>query len=164
MAIIRREHEGERAVSRPGRQWDPFELIRGMLGWDPFEESRRTLGGREVEFAPCFEVKETKDSYLFKADLPGVREEDLDISITGNRLTISGKREEEKKEEGDRYYALERSYGSFGRSFSLPEGVELDSARADLKNGELTIFLAKKPEIQARKIPLFKGQEGEAKA
>jgi HSP20 family protein len=134
-----------------------------MLGWDPFEEARRT-GRREVEFVPCFEVKETKDSYLFKADLPGVREEDLDISITGNRLTVSGKREDEKKEEGDRYYALERSYGSFSRSFSMPEGVELDSARADLKNGELTIFLAKKPEIQARKIPLFKGQEGEAKA
>ena len=57
---------------------------------------------------------------------PGVKESDLDISLTGNRLTISGRRQEEKSEEGEHFYAYERSYGSFSRSFTLPEGIETE--------------------------------------
>jgi len=95
---------------------------------------------------------------------PGVREEDLDISLTGNRLTVSGKREEEHREEDDRYYAYERSYGSFSRSFTLPEGGDVDHARADLSNGVLTVTLPKRPEVQPKKIEVKKLQPGEKKA
>lgn len=83
-------------------------------------------------FAPKFDVRESADSYVFTADLPGIKEDDLDISVTGNRLTVSGRREEEKNQEDDRYYAIERSYGSFSRSFTLPEGYDLDNIDAEL--------------------------------
>ena len=93
-------------------------------------------------------MKENKDGYVFRADLPGVREDDLDISLTGNRLTISGKREQEKHEQGDTYYANERSYGSFSRAFTLPDGTDAENVRADLKNGVLQVTVPKKPEVQ----------------
>jgi len=105
-------------------------------------------------FSPRFEVKETEHSYVFKADLPGIDEKDLDISLTGNRLTVSGKRESEERQENERFYAYERSYGTFSRSFTLPEGADIDHADADLKSGVLTISLPKRPEHQPRKISL----------
>jgi HSP20 family protein len=102
------------------------------------------------------EVKETKDSYIFKADLPGIKEDGLDISLTGNRLTISGQRREEKKDEGDRHYVYERSFGSFSRSFTLPEGIDADHVQAELKDGVLNVVVPKKPEVQPKRI-LVKG-------
>jgi HSP20 family protein len=166
MAIVRRQEraQGERGLARR-REWDPLELMRGMFEWDPFEEMRRVLAPTTTTFVPAFDVKETKDAYLFKADLPGIKEENLDISLTGNRLTVNGKREEEHKEEDEQYYSYERNYGSFTRSFTLPGGVDLDHVNAHLENGELEIRVAKKPELQAKKIPLIKGKEaGKAKA
>ncbi len=149
--LIRRSEAGAPLASR----WaDPFEMMRDLMRWDPFAE----LGavGPEVGFVPSFEVKETKEAYVFKADLPGIQESDLDISLTGNRLTVSGKREEEKREEDDRYFAFERSYGGFSRSFTLPEGVDLEHAEAGLTNGVLTVTLPKKPEVKPKKIEVKK--------
>jgi HSP20 family protein len=110
-----------------------------------FPEERST-------FMPSFEVKETKTGYVFKADVPGVSEKDLDIQLTGTRLSISGKRESEKQEQGESYYCFERSFGSFNRSFTLPEGVDADHVSASLKDGVLTLAVAKKPEVQPRTI------------
>ncbi len=139
----------------PTMGWDPFEMMREMLGWDPFRQMSR-LRAREGQlgFAPQFEVKETRDGYLFRADLPGVDEKNLDITLTGNRLTVSGHREEEKRDENDTYFTYERSYGNFSRSFTLPEGVDGDRIQADLKNGVLTLLLPKLPEHQPKKISL----------
>jgi HSP20 family protein len=79
-----------------------------------------------LRFVPDFEVKETKEGFVFKADVPGIKEKDLEITMTGNRLTISGKREAEMEERSDTYYACERSYGSFTRAFTLaPAGNRL---------------------------------------
>jgi HSP20 family protein len=103
-------------------------------------------------FSPRFEVKETKNAYVFKADLPGLEEKDLEITVTGSRVTVSGKREAENKNEGETYYAYERSYGSFSRSFTLPEGADADHAEADLRNGVLTLSIPKLPEHQPKKI------------
>ncbi|MFN7135345.1 MAG: Hsp20/alpha crystallin family protein, partial [Myxococcales bacterium] len=105
-------------------------------------------------FVPRFEVKETKDGYVFKADLPGVDEKDVDVSLTGNRLTISGRREAEERKEGETYFAYERSFGSFSRTFTLPEGVDTEHVDAELKNGVLTIQLGKRAEMKPRKIAL----------
>jgi HSP20 family protein len=69
-------------------------------------------------------------------------------------LTVSGHREEERKEEKEHYYAMERSYGQFTRGFTLPEGVDGDNIRANLKEGVLTLELQKKPEVQAKKISI----------
>ncbi len=147
--LIRRSESG---VLEPTR-FDPFEMMRDLMHWDPFRELN-VIGRRGFAFVPSFEVKETKDAYVFKADLPGVKEKELDISLTGNRLTVSGTREEERKEEGEHYFTYERSYGSFSRSFTLPEGVEPESAQAELKNGVLTFSIAKKPGVKARRIEL----------
>jgi HSP20 family protein len=83
-----------------------------------------------------------------------VREEDLDISMTGNRLTIGGKREQDKIEDSERFYAYERAFGSFSRSFTLPDGCDADHVAADLKGGVLTLVVTKKPEVQPRRISL----------
>jgi HSP20 family protein len=151
MANLIRRTEG--GVLEPTRMLDPIDVMREFMQWDPFREMT-TLGVRNPAFVPAFEVKETKDGFVFKADLPGIQEKDLDVSLTGNRLTVSGKREEETRREEERFFALERSYGSFSRSFTLPDGVDPDSAQAEMKDGVLTLRLAKKPEVKARKIEL----------
>jgi HSP20 family protein len=126
------------------------------MHWDPFHEMAPFSPEEQpARFAPDFEVKETKEGYLFKADVPGIQEKDLEITMTGNRLTIAGKREAETEESTNTYYACERSYGSFTRSFTLPEGTGGgDRIRAELNQGVLTLLLPKKPELQPRRIEL----------
>jgi HSP20 family protein len=150
---------GEGGSISPSRGVDPFELMRDLMRWEPYGELG-SLGSRELVFVPSFEVKETKDAYVFKADLPGIREEDLDLSLTGNRLTVSGKREEEQREEAERYFAFERSYGSFSRSFTLPEGVDVEHANAELRDGVLTLSLPKRPEVKPKRIEVKKLSPG----
>jgi HSP20 family protein len=153
--LIRRRHQGSE-VSPPaalGGGPDPFRLMRELLRWDPFREMEASFAG-ERGLAPSFEVKETKDAYVFRADLPGVKEEDVQIALTGNRLTIGGQREQEQKTEHEQYYASEISYGSFSRSFTLPDGTDPDNVRADMKDGVLSVTVPKKPEVQPRKIEI----------
>jgi HSP20 family protein len=139
-------------------------MMRDVLRWDPFRDVEPTFGG-DQSFAPSFDVKETKDAYVFRADLPGVKQEDLEISLTGNRLSISGHREQEKREQNETYYATERSYGSFSRSFTLPDGTDGERVSADLRNGVLVLSVPKKPEVQPKKIAIGVGTEpGKAKA
>ena len=133
-------------------------MMQDLMRWDPFQElSRGMPSGEGMGFVPTFEVKETKDSYVFKADLPGVKESDVDISLTGNRLTVSGHRQEERKEEGETFYAYERSYGTFSRSFTLPEGIDHENVQAELKDGVLHVAVPKKPEVQPKRIQLKGG-------
>lgn len=152
MANIAVHKEPQTKPTRPEREWDPFRTMRDILRWDPFSELAPRWFGDEVAFNAAFEVKETKDAFVFKADLPGIKAEDLDVKLTQNRLTVSGKREAEKTEKGDTFYTYERSYGSFTRSFTLPEGVAAEKIDADLKDGVLTVTLPKKPEAQPKQI------------
>lgn len=134
---------------------EPFRLMRDLLNWDPFAEMMpANPRGADASYATRFEVKETKDAYVFKGDLPGIEEKDLEITLTGNRLTVGGKREAERRDEGDTYYAYERAYGGFSRSFTLPDGADVDHAEADLRNGVLTVSIPKRPEHQPRKISI----------
>ena len=144
----------------PGRGFDPVRLIRDMMGGDPFA-GLVAPGG--AAFAPDIEIKESKDAYSFKADLPGVQASDLEVSVMGNRLTVSGKREEEQRREDDRYFAYERSYGAFSRSFVLPEGADVDKLKADLKDGVLQIVVPKRAEVQARRVEIGGQQQTTAK-
>ena len=134
--------------------WDPWRTMRALLSWDPFREMAPfpALEERTLAFAPAFDVKETKDAYIFKADLPGVKDSDLEVTITGNRLTVGGKRESEKEERGERFYTYERNYGSFSRSFTLPEGVDTEKLLASLDKGVLTVTVPKRPEVMPKKI------------
>ena len=142
--------KGSKALAR---EWDPFRAMREFFRWDPLAEfSPRLRALEEANFAPDFDVKETKDAFVFTADVPGVKEGDLDIRLTQNRLSVSGKRESEKEETGETYYASERSYGTFTRAFTLPEGVDAENIKAELTGGVLTLELPKKPESQPKKI------------
>lgn len=136
---------------------DPSRWIENFLGWDPFREMYPTLGTALTAFAPDFEVSDTNDSYVITGDLPGVVESDVDISLRGNQLTISGKREQEERKDASNYFCCERSYGSFLRTFTLPQGVDIEHIRADLKSGVLTLIVPKSPEMQPRKITLGAG-------
>lgn len=138
-------------------EWEPMRMMRTLLNWDPFREMAPYFNEDRYGFAPAFEVKETKDAFVFKADLPGVKEQDLEVTISGNRLNVSGKRESEKEDKGDRYYTYERSYGSFTRSFTLPDGADGEKILAALDNGVLTLNVPKKPELQAKKIDVKAG-------
>jgi HSP20 family protein len=139
-------------------EWDPFRAMREMMRWDPFREMAPTFPRMfEREWMPAFEVRETKDGYTFKADLPGIKKEDIEVSLTGNRLTIAGKREHEKETKEDTYYAYERAYGSFSRAFTLPGGIDTEHVKSELANGVLTLVIPKKPEAQAKKIPIATG-------
>jgi HSP20 family protein len=164
MANLIRRNQGYE-VAPLSSAWDPFRIMREVLGWDPFHEAEPLQAATTPRsFSPRFDVKETKDAYVFRADLPGVKQESLDISLTGNRLSVSGHREQERREQNDTYYATECSYGSFTRSFTLPEGVDAENVRADLKEGVLELTVPKKPEVQPKRITVGKTAEGQAKA
>ena len=152
--IAVRKDNGNKPVTVPvpEQRWEPLKLWRDFMGWDPFREMTPFLAQAPGGFLPSFEVKETKEGYQFTADLPGVKESDIDVTVTGNRLTVSGKREEEKRAQTDTYYTYERTYGDFSRSFTLPDGVDMNSVRADVQRGVLTLSIQKKPEAQTKKI------------
>jgi HSP20 family protein len=155
MAIVRRGESVPTAARRSLLQWDPFQTMREMLNLEPLPQllpeiwrGQERLGA----LVPAFDVWENKDAYLFKADVPGFREQDIDINVTSNRLTISGKREAEQVSETDTYYCSERSAGTFTRSFTLPEGINADQIRADLKDGILTVNVPKTATVQPKRI------------
>ena len=154
-----RKHNGDRPTTvEPSATWSPWRAMRAMMGWDPFREMTSLPAFDEggIAFNAPFDVKETKDAYLFTADMPGIKDKDLEVTMTGNRLNVSGRREEEKEEKSDRYYTYERSYGSFSRSFTLPDGAEVDKVRASLDQGVLTITVPKQSEVQPKKIAVTK--------
>ena len=128
---------------------DPYSLARELLGWDPFT--------RPVSaFTPAFEVKETTDAFVIKADVPGVEEKELDIAVHNGTLTVSGARAAEQRKDGESYALYERQYGSFTRSFSLPETADGERIEAKLEAGVLTLTVGKKVEAKPRKISIKK--------
>ena len=137
-------------------QLDPLQTMREMLRWDPFTELYRgmPLERREQIFNPLFDVRETNDAFILQADVPGVQEKDLDISLTRNRLTVTGRREHEAETKGETHDRMERSWGSFTRSFTLPTEIDANKVSAELMNGLLLIQLPKTGESMTRRIPL----------
>jgi len=147
---------------RPGwgiRPWRPFpeELERR------FEEifSRpwlptvwRRLPSEERGWTPPLEVFEKEDKFTVKAELPGMKREEIDVSVTGDTLTIKGERKAESEVKEEDYYCCERSYGSFFRSIDLPSAVDSKMIEASYENGILEITLPKAAEIKPKKIDI----------
>jgi HSP20 family protein len=152
--LIRRNPNREVSRERaPEYTWDPFRMMDTLLRWEPF---RASLGEGTSAFSPAIDVKETKDAYVVRADLPGVNEGDIEVSVTGNVLALSGRREQEVREENEQFFALERTSGTFMRTLTLPDGANLDDIRAELKDGVLSLVVPKRPEVQPRKISISK--------
>lgn len=157
--IIRRPKENP--VVR-ARESEPTRWVRDFFDWDPFREMVPAWfapAAAEPLFAPAFEVKENAEAFLFKADLPGVKEADVEVKLDGNRLTITGKREAEVETKEDTYYAFERTYGRFMRAFTLPEGIDAEHVKAALDQGVLTVAIPKLPAAVAKKIEIKAGDK-----
>jgi HSP20 family protein len=148
---------------------DPFQLMRELMA-DPlrmFQMAPWGVGGvgsgsssRDIGWNVGFDVRETDDAFLFKADLPGIRNEDVEITLMGNQLHITGKRDYEQEHDEGRMHTYERTHGSFARAFSLPESADLDNIRSDLKDGVLTLVVPKKASSsQRRKIQIGSGSK-----
>ena len=105
---------------------------------------------------PAVDVEESADELLLTAELPGMREENVNVDIENNILTIRGEKREEREEgdEGSRYHVSERRYGSFQRRFTLPRSIEADAIRAEFDSGVLTVRLPKAPEAKSRTIEI----------
>lgn len=157
-------------------KYDPFRELRSLQD----EMNRLFLSnysrGSEEGFtsgawSPKVDIFENKENLVIEAELPGMKREDVDVSIENNILTLRGERKFEKNDDGDNYHRVERSYGSFTRSFTLPQTVTAEGAIADFKNGILRVQLLKREETKARKIEITgetaaepKNIETEAKA
>ncbi len=123
--------------------WSQFDR---PLGSSPSPVTNGLLSG----FGPRSDVSETDKEVEVSVELPGLDEKDIDVSLTGDMLTIRGEKKAEKEEKRKGYYLSERSYGSFHRSVPLPPGVDTDKATAEFKRGVLTVTMPKTPESQAQ--------------
>jgi HSP20 family protein len=101
---------------------------------------------------PLVDITEDEKEYVIKAELPEVKKEDVKVSVENGTVAISGERKFEKEEKGRKYHRVERAYGSFMRSFTLPEGAAGDKVSADFKEGVLTVHLPKSPEAKPKAI------------
>ena len=104
--------------------------------------------------APRLDMSETKDSLVVKAEIPGLEAKDLDISVSGNTLTIKGEKKQGKEEKDEHRHLIERSYGAFSRMVELTAPVAADKIKATFKNGVLTITLPKTEEAKRKAIPI----------
>jgi HSP20 family protein len=116
---------------------------------DNFFSRESTYG---ADWRPVVDVAETESDIIVKAEIPGIDPKDVDISITGDTLTLKGEKKEEKENTGKCYHRVESSYGSFNRVITLPASVDVDKVTAEGKNGLLEITLPKKEESKAKKI------------
>ena len=111
-------------------------------------------------WAPSVDIYENKDQIVLEAELPGMKQEDFDLSIENNVLTLRGERKFEKTDDNDNYHRVERSYGAFTRSFTLPHTVSAEGATAEYNNGVLRVTLPKREETKARRIQVSGSEAG----
>ncbi|MDD5555843.1 MAG: Hsp20/alpha crystallin family protein [bacterium] len=138
---------------RPRDVWSPFADLPGDLS-RVFDTSVGRLFGDPgaVVWSPALDIYEDKESIVVKADLPGMKEEDVDISIQGNTLTLRGERKQESEVKEKDFYRCERYYGSFQRCLELPFPVDQGKVKASYKGGVLEVRLPKAEEAKEKKI------------
>jgi len=142
--------------SHPGKRYEDLEAVRRLMDWHPLLDANVAKLARESEprFTPAFDILETTGYYAFLADVPGIREEDLEITWTLGRITIAGLREPEATGQDADYYALERTFGRFSRAFNLPAGACADRTHATLRDGVLTVLVPKAESVQPGRVPI----------
>lgn len=109
---------------------------------------------RRDSFVPSIDISETDDKFVITAELPGMNKDNIDINLENNRLSISGERSLKKEEEGKKFHRVETQYGTFERSFQLPDNVDEDSISASYENGMLNITIDKSEEEVKKKIEI----------
>ena len=139
-------------------KWEPLREIEDLFGhslaW-PLGRAQSMLG--LGEWNPRVDISESNGSYIIKADVPGIAKEDLKVTLDSGVLTIQGERKQEKEEENKRFHRIERFYGSFSRSFSLPEDADAAGLKATAKEGQLVVNVPRKaiaPSADAVQVPI----------
>jgi HSP20 family protein len=143
MKLIPYLHRSEVPVA--GRLFEEF--------FNGFPFGNAFLEGGE-SWTPSVDILEKDGNLILRAELPGMTEKEIDLKLEGNTLTLKGERKMENEDKKSNYHRVESYYGSFIRSFRLPETVDIDKINAEYKNGILTITLPQKPEVKPREIPV----------
>jgi len=142
-----------------------------IVKWDPFKELEdvsnrlnrifgrfpaRAESGQEMltlaDWSPSADITETDAAYLIKAEIPGVQKEDVKVTVQDGMLTMQGERKMEKEEKGKKFHRIERSYGSFVRSFRIPDDADENSVKAEFKDGMLSVTLSKSEKAKPKSI------------
>jgi len=151
-----------------GNDWRGFRSDIDRLFEDFFSPGGlATTGqgqGQTAFWAPAVDVSEDSDNFLVHAELPGLKPEDIDIELENNVLTLKGQRNFERKDEKQNYHFVERSYGSFYRSFSLPRNVDPNGIQANFEDGVLKISIPKTEQAKPRKVEIGAGTAQQPKA
>ena len=139
-------------------EWKPFKEVTKLRSemdrlWDDYFGSGRRAFKSE-SWIPSVDVSETEDKIMVKAEIPGMDSKDIDISLSGDILTIKGEKKSELEETKENYHLVERSYGTFSRSLRLPVGVEADKIEASYKQGVLIVTCPKKEEVKPKPIEI----------
>ncbi|MBI2891931.1 MAG: Hsp20/alpha crystallin family protein [Deltaproteobacteria bacterium] len=139
-------------------RWEPFheiEEVTDRLGRVLDRTLRRAFGRESLipaDWAPAVDISETDKEYVIKAELPEVAKDDVRVAIQDDMLVIRGERRAEKEEKGRRYHRIERSYGTFARSFGIPEDADPAKITAEFRDGILDVHLPKTTEVKKRTI------------
>jgi HSP20 family protein len=150
-------------------RWDPFRELTTLqdrmnrIFQDTFGGPLTPRAGEESlmagAFIPPVDVYEDDHNIVLKVEVPGIDQKDIDIRLENNVLTVRGERKFEKEEKEENYQRVERRYGSFSRSFTLPNTVDTDNVNADYENGVLKITLSKRAEAKPKQIKVNVGQK-----
>jgi len=141
-------------------RYDPFRDLRTLqeevnrLFSNNLTHSFGDEGIGRGAWSPTVDIYENKDQIVLEAELPGMNREDFDLTVENNVITLRGERRFEKKDEADNYHRVERAYGAFTRSFTLPQTVSGEGASAEYQNGVLRVTLPKREEAKARRIEI----------
>jgi len=144
-------------------RWDPFRELEDMserLNRMFARPATRTNGKETMivaDWTPSVDISETDGEYLIKAELPDVKREDVKVMLEDGVLTIQGERKQEREEEGKKYHRVERSYGSFVRSFSLPDVIDEEKVKAEFRDGLLNLHLPKSEKAKPKAIEVKVG-------
>jgi HSP20 family protein len=140
-------------------RWEPFNAMDDMLNRFPawFGRWPRQPGALETssECAPSVDISETEGEYLIRASLPGMKKDDVELTLADGMLTLSGERQQQMEQKDEKFHKVESFYGAFSRSFALPDAVEADAIRADSKDGVLTVHVPK-TKVEIRKPTTIK--------
>lgn len=148
LALWKHRHPFNGEIARLRDEMD--RTIDRLLGGSFIEPKATRLEG----WAPVLDVSETDAEVLVRAEVPGIVPTDLDVSISGNTLSISGSKKEESEKSGEDFYQAERRFGAFRRMIELPDSIDADKVNADCDAGVITVRIAKRSGVKARHVPV----------
>lgn len=126
----------------------------GRIFGDLFASHESGTGVEETSWMPTVDISETENGFEIRAELPGVSQDDVNVSVTDNVLAVKGEKRQEAETEGKSYHRVERRYGSFQRSFTLPRHIDTDAIQAEFKDGVLTLGIPKVEAAKSMEVPI----------